>query len=284
MVSISSVPRPCRKALSPLCSLIIVPIILAGVLSGCAASHAANAPATHAASPTVTLASTATPTGTPTPRLFAAFTCAAGSLPIGNGYTQIRCTLASEGPFSVLSASFTGQGTNGELDYQRLAADGWLEIDQEHGDSPYGAIGHALYFNQSAWFAVEYNYPAATMALEQGVPMSGPAPVPCGQTLTSGSSQVQGVPTPSGMVTTKAGAYSFAPACLQDVLHFYTSTLPAAGWTLTQSFEPPPGSVAGTPVTAVTAVVSRGSTTLAVWLAGGDGIPTMIAVNTTPPV
>lgn len=257
-------------------------LMIAGVLlGGCATSPGANTPATRAASPTGT-ATTVAPTATPTPRPITAFTCAAGSLPIGSGYTRTRCIVTPEGPYNVLSASFTGQGTTGPVDDPRLAADGWLMVDQSHGDSPNGAIGHALYFNQSAWFAVEYSYPAATMALEEGIPLSGAAAVPCGQTLTAGSSQIQGMPMPGALVTTKAGAYTFTPACLQDVLRLYTSVLPAAGWTLMQPFQAPPGSVAGTSVTTVMAIVSRGSTTLDIWLAGGDGTPTRITVG--PPV
>jgi hypothetical protein len=266
--------------------LVIVSVVLGVVLGGCGASPNANTSATRAASPTATVAPTLVPTVmptlVPTPPPFRAFTCAAGSLPIGNGYTQIHCSVASEGQYSVLNASYTGQGTNGEVDDPQLVANGWLMIDQAHGDSPNGAIGHALYFNQSAWFAVEYSYPAATMALEQGIPLTGPAAVPCGPTLTAGSSQLQGVPTPSGLVTTRAGAFTFVPACMQDVQRFYTSALPPAGWTLTQPFQAPPGSVAGAPVTTVMATVSRGSTTLQVWLAGGDATPTKIAVG--PPV
>jgi hypothetical protein len=182
-----------------------------------------------------------------------------------------------------LRASFTGQGPNGPIDVPRLLATGWQVIDQSHGDSPNGAIGHDLYFNQSAWFADEYSYPAQTMALEQGVPQNGVAPVACGQAMTAGSAQIQGVPMPSGLVTTGAGAYTFAPACLSDVQRFYTSALPLAGWTLAQPFQAPPSPVAVGPVTTLVATVSRGSTTLSLWLTGGDGTPTAIAVGPLSP-
>lgn len=274
MPSTATMPRLCRMALNSLGGL----IALLMILRSCAASPGVNTPATRVARPTASLA----PTATARPHPFSASTCAAGSLPIGSGYTQVHCAIASEGPYSLLRASYMGQGASGAVDDARLAADGWLTIDQAHGDSPNGAIGYALYFNQSAWLAVEYSYPETTMALEQGVPMSGPAPVPCGQILTAGSGQIQGVPTPSGMVTTRAGAYTFAPACLDDVKRFYTSALPLAGWTLMQSFQAPPGSVAGTPVTTAIAMVSRNGTTLTVWLAGGEGTPTTIVNRSRP--
>jgi hypothetical protein len=258
------------------------------IISGCAASHGATASATRVASPTATIA----PTATPTPHPVTAFTCAPGSLPVESGYTQIDCAVAPQGPYSVLRASYTGQGPNGPIDDPRLAAAGWLVVDQTHGDSPSGAIGQALYFNQSAWYTVQYSYPASTMTVEQGIPLRGTAPIPCGQSLTAGSTQIQGVPTPSGIVLTGpsmvspsagsyAGTYIFVPACLQDVQQFYKTALAAAGWTLIQSFLPPPGSVAGSPVTTEIAYVSRGGTTLTVWLAGGEGTPTRIWVTTT---
>jgi hypothetical protein len=176
------------------------------------------------------------------------------------------------------------------VDYQRLAAQGWLTIDQTHGDSPSGSIGQDLYFNQSAWFVVGYSYPAATMSVELGIPLGGTAPIPCGQTLTAGSRQIQGIPAPGSMVSsgistisTNAGSltgpYLFVPACLQDVEQFYQIALSAAGWTLQQPFQLPPGSVAGSPVTTETATVSRGTTTLTLWLAGGQGTSTRIEVE-----
>jgi hypothetical protein len=165
--------------------------------------------------------------------------------------------------------------------------------DQTHGDSPYGAIGQALYFNQSAWFVVGYSYPASTMAVEQGIPLSGAAPVPCGQALTTGTAEIQGIPTPTSTVSigistvspnagSYAGPYILVPACLQDVEQFYKTSLSAAGWTLVQPFLPPPGSVTGSPVTTDTATVSRGATILTLWLAGSEGTSTRIWVVTPP--
>jgi hypothetical protein len=81
------------------------------------------------------------------------------------------------------------------------------------------------------------------------------------------------------MVSTSAGRYTFAPACLQDVLQFYMGALSAAGWTVTAPFQPPPGSVAGSPVTTETATVSRGNTTVMLSLADGEGTPTIITVE-----
>jgi hypothetical protein len=262
-------------------------IAVLAILSGCATNPSVTATTTRVASPTATIA----PTATPTPHPVTAFTCAPGSLPIDSGYTQINCTVAPQGPYSILRASYTGQGPNGPIDDPRLAAAGWLVVDQTHGDSPSGAIGQALYFNQSAWYMVQYSYPAATMTVEQGIPLRGTAPIPCGQSLAAGRVQIQGIPMPSSMVSpgtsmvspgagSYAGAYIFVPACLQDVQQFYKTALAAAGWTLVQPFIPPPGSVAGSPVTTEIANVSRGGTMLTVWLAGGEGTPTRIWVTT----
>jgi hypothetical protein len=256
------------------------------LLSGCAASHGATAPATRVASSTATIA----PTATPAPHPVTAFTCAPGSLPIGTGYTQIDCTVGPKGPYSILHANYTGQGPNGPVDDPRLTAAGWLMVDQSHGDSPSGAIGQDLYFNQSAWFAVGYSYPASTMTVEQGIPVGGTAPIPCGQALTTGTAEIQGIPTPSSMVSTGTsmvsigagtylGSYILVPACLQDVQQFYKTVLSAAGWTLVQPFLPPPGSVTGSPVTTDAATVSRGATILTLWLSGGEGTPTRIAIH-----
>jgi hypothetical protein len=259
------------------------------IISGCAASQSAKAPATPTARPTATVA----PTATPIPHPVTAFTCAPGSLPVESGYTQIACTVAPQGPYSILHASYTGQGQNGQVDDPRLAAAGWLLADQTHGDSPFGAIGQALYFNQSAWFIVGYSYPASTMTVEQGIPLAGAAPISCGQALTAGTAEIQGIPTPSSMTTigistvspsagSYAGAYIVVPACLQDVEQFYKAALSAAGWMLVQPFLPPPGSVTGSPVTTHTAVVSHGATILTLWLAGSEGTPTRIWVVTPP--
>jgi hypothetical protein len=271
---------------SDLASLLSALITVLAILGGCATHQRVTAPATRAPSPTATIA----PTDTPTPHPVTAYTCAPGSLPIESGYTQIDCTIAPQGPYSVLHASYTGQGPNGPIDDPRLAADSWLVVDQTHGDSPYGAIGQALYFNQSAWFVVGYSYPASTMAVEQGIPLAGAAPIPCGQALITGTAEIQGIPTPSSMVSigistvstsagSIAGPYILVPACLQDVQQFYKTALAAAGWTLVQPFLPPPGSVTGSPVTTDTATVSHGTTILTLWLAGGEGTPTRITVE-----
>jgi hypothetical protein len=257
--------------------------VLAFLLAGCASGGAGTVPAgesatTHAPGPTATSAATATPV----PHPVTAFTCAAGSLPIGSGYTRIGCTITSAGPNRLLRASYTGQGSNGPVDYSRLTAEGWLVVDQTHGDSPNGAIGQYLYFNQSAWFAVGYSYPASTMTVEQGIPLRGAAPIPCGQALTVGTARIQGIPTPSSMVSTGAGSYILIPACLQDVEQFYTAALTAAGWTVSQPFQLPPGSVEGTPVTTEAATVTRGNSTLSVFLSGAEGTPTQFAVIDSP--
>jgi hypothetical protein len=264
-------------------------VVLIGVLlivSGCATSQNATVSATPTAHPTATLA----PTATPIPHPVSAFTCAAGSLPIGSGFTQINCAVGHEGPYNVLHASYTGRATNSELDFPRLTHAGWIMIDRTQRESPNGAIDEDLYFNESAWFADEYSYPASTMSLDQGIPTSGAAPIPCGQTLSTGDGQillglsggpVQGFPTPSGMVLTSVGGYTFAPACLQDVLQFYTTALPAAGWTVTAPFQSVFGSGAELPVEPVTATVSRGNTTLALWLDGNEGTPTHIWVTSS---
>jgi hypothetical protein len=264
-----------------------LPGVLVGallIISGCAASQSATVSTTPTARPTATVA----PTAPPIPHPVSAFTCAAGSLPIGSGFTQINCSIGPEGPYNMLHASYTGQATDSPADVPRLTAAGWLTIDQTHGDSPYGAIGQDLFFNESAWYADQYSYPASTMSLEQGIPVSGAAPIPCGQTLTPGGGQihfspfggpVQGFPTPSDMVTISAGRYTFVPACLQDVLRFYTAALSTAGWTVTAPFQPPPGSVAGSPVMTETATVSRGNTTLTLSLSGGEGTPTIITAE-----
>jgi hypothetical protein len=178
------------------------------------------------------------------------------------------------------------------VDDPRLTAAGWLTIDQTHGDSPSGAIGEDLYFDESAWFAVGYSYPASTMSLEQGIPINGAAPIPCGQSLRVGKGQilltpfggqVQGIPTPSNVVTTSAGSYTLAPACFQDVLRFYTAALTSAGWTVIQPFQPPPGSDASPLLTTEATTVSLGNTMVTLWLYGGEGTPTRIAVTYASP-
>jgi len=261
-------------------------VTVLALLSGCA-GHSVSATSTP--SPTATSAATATPV----PHHVTAFTCAAGSLPVGSGYTRISCTITRAGPNSVLRASYTGQGSNGPVNYTRLTSEGWLVVDQTHGDSPNGAIGQYLYFNQSAWFAVAYSYPASTMTVEQGIPLRGAAPISCGQALTVGTAKIQGVPTPSSMVSTgtslvsvgagsRLGSYLLVPACLRDVEQFFTAALATAGWKVLEPFQLPPGGVEGTPVTAEAATVTRGSITLSVMLIGGEGTPTLLGVVVTP--
>lgn len=255
---------------------------IAFMLAGCSASGEHTAlPA--AGAPTATLAPTAARTGTSvsatsTPHAIATFGCTPGDMPVAATSRQITCSSQVVGAFTILVATYTTTLTDPPIDEARLAARGWQLIDQGHGDSPFGAIGGALYFNQSAWLAVHYDNPARTLQIEEGIPADPLAVVQCGKTITAASGQIAGVPLPTDLVLSQGGDYRIALACLADVQRFYEVAMPAAGWSVFQPFRMPDGASAGAPTTVVQATFTHGTTSVSVSLSSGNLMPTAIAI------
>lgn len=259
-----------------------LPLGIAFVLAGCSAGNEGRVslPAAHA--PTATRAPTAAPTGTsvpatPTPHAIVTFGCAPGDMPVAASSHQITCSSQVTGAFTILVLTYTTVPTDPPIDDARLAARGWQLIDQGHGDSPSGAIGGALYFNQSAWLTVHYDNPARTLQIEEGIPADPLAVVLCGKTITAGSGQIAGVPLPTYLVVSQG--YRIALACLADVQRFYEAAMPAAGWSVFQPFRLPDGASADAPITRVQAIFTHGTTSVSVWLSGGDLMLTEVTVG-----
>jgi hypothetical protein len=195
-------------------------------------------------------------------------------------YTRASCDTSTEQGFQILRASYTAApGAGITLDDSRMTSAGWLVIQQEHGDSPNGAIGSALYFGMGAWFSVQYNIPAGTLSVEQGIPTSPQASVPCGSALAFGGEPRKGVPLPTGSLTADGGLYTVAPVCLQDVAQFYPTALHTAGWTQMQPFQTPPGGSGSATVTVLVGTYSSSGSTVDIWLSGAPGTLTAIIVG-----
>lgn len=223
---------------------------------------------------------TRAPTATATPHPVTTFTCAPGSLPVAQMYTRASCDTSTEQGFQILRASYTAvPGAGITLDDSRMTSAGWLVIQQEHGDSPNGAIGTALYFGMSAWFTVQYDIPVGTLSVEQSIPANPQASVPCGAALAFGGEPRKGVPLPTGSLTADSGLYTVAPVCLQDVAQFYPTALHTAGWTQMQPFQTPLGGSGSATVTVLVGTYSSSGSTVDIWLSGAPGTPTAIIIG-----
>jgi len=196
---------------------------------------------------------------------------------VGQGYTRTSCAVTTQGNYHVLRASYTGKSNDYFVNEQRLRADGWLLIQQEHGDSPYGSIGDAIYTGAGAWFAFNYDYPTGIYSLEQGVPSNAQTAGSCGQSLSAGTTQQHGIPLPANSQTTDDGMYTIVPACTDDLQRFYTAILPGAGWTLTQPFQR--WQNAQPPLALVVGTANHGSTNLDISLGSDGSVPTIIMIR-----
>ena len=80
------------------------------------------------------------------------------------------------------------------------------------------------------------------------------------------------------LMLSQGGDYRIALACLADVQRFYEAAMPAAGWSVFQSFRTPDGARSDAPITVVQAVFTHGTTSVSVSLSSGNLMPTAIAI------
>ncbi len=225
---------------------------------------------------------------TATPHSVVAYTCASKNLPVDSSYALKSCTLsntvsATDGQLNnveILRSTYVGprQQSGTVVDSTKLQADRWQSIEQESvGKAPSSRSGDALFFNQRAWLTYHYDNAAGTLSVEEAIPTDVKALVTCGQALTTGTAQRQGLPLPSTAVTTDSGLYTVVPACLNDVKAYYPAALSAAGWTQTQAFKATATGSSGVP--ALLGTYTHNGTSLAIWLSGASGTCTAIIVR-----
>lgn len=256
---------------------------LATAISGCAMT------ASPASSPSVNAGATATAAiaATPTPHPIAAFTCAAGSLPILEATTRTSCSVSTQSGVQVLLATYAGaSGTATRVDENALATAGWQVLMMGHGDGVYSSVETAVFAYQSAWFAYERiarSDGTFTLNVKTSVP-SDNAPIACGQAAVAGSTQLGSIELPAGSVTVWTGdefaaPAAVVPACVAEIAHFYETLLPAAGWHIDTPFISTSRDPNLDPTQHKSAVFTRGSTQLSIALAGHLGALTCITIQ-----
>ncbi len=261
----------------------VASIGLAAAVSGCVATAGAGS------SPNANVVATATSaiTPTPPPRPIAAFTCAAGSLPVQPATARTTCTVSTEPSAPLLRATYTGAGSSQPTpDENTLTAAGWKLALRGNSDHAVTNQGYSVYVYQSAWIAFQWGERsdgAIDLTVQSSVPSSN-APIACGQTPSASSAQIKGIVLPEQSFPLSANNWSLlpmaiTPVCAADVERFYETALPAAGWHVDTPFV---NTSADPSVTHVKhAIFILGNTQATITAAGFPGTPTLIIVTTT---
>ena len=253
----------------------VVAVSLAVAGSGCATTAGTGASSPSAGVATATLAAT------PTPHPIAAYTCAAGSLPVRPEVTRTSCSVSTERGAPVLRAAYAGSAGSGpSVDEYALRTTGWKIADAEHGDGAVTSQGYGVYIYESAYFAFQWtaSSDSSLLTIQTSVPPNDP-PVPCGQAPTAGSALLKGVVLPAGSFLLLDGSMALTPACAADVQSFYEAWLPAAGWHEELPFIPVSQDPSATQLKR--AVFTRGTVRATITTAGYPGTQTFILVGTT---
>lgn len=241
-------------------------VVLAGCDAGATAQSSATAPASGAL-PTAT--ATHPPAATATAQVVLSFTCAPGGFPISASAVQASCQVSEQDGARVTTAKFTGATY---LDEAKLAAAGWQHMDGAHGDGVVTSMGQDIYVDQNAWLVSSWTASSdgtSSISVEVSIPDGGTTPITCGKRIVAGAASKNGVFLPADSFTPGQSTYLLTPACETDLQQWYTANLATAGWTIYQSFAPPPGS-AGAIGTIMQAGISQGSVSLYLRLRGID--------------
>lgn len=276
----ASAPASSRARRIPQLMIWMAAVSLALAVSGCATTMGGtgSSPTGSAiAAATITLIPTATP------RPIAAFTCAAGSLPVRPASTRTNCSISAQHGAQVLSATYAngGAGSQPSVDENALTAAGWKIAAAAHGDGAVTSQGYGVYFYQSSWFAFEWTGNSSgsfKLSIQTSVSPDNAA-VACGQTPTASSATLNGIVLPSGSFLLLDGTIALAPACAADAQRFYEAALAAAGWHEDQPFANisyGPGSDQ-----VKDAIFTRGDTQAIITTAGYPGTRTLIIVGTS---
>ena len=182
----------------------------------------------------------------------------------------------------VLQATYAAHaGLTPSVNEYDLTTSGWRIATAGHGDGMVTSEGYGIYLNQSAWFAFEWtsnSNSGLNLMIQTSVP-PGATPITCGQTPAADSTQLLGIALPAGafQMPHLIDATALAPACADDVEHFYEAVLPTAGWSLSQPF----ANISYDPGTSQVkaAVFTRGSAKATITIAGYPGTQTVIIVT-----
>jgi hypothetical protein len=214
--------------------------LLGCMLAVCGCGVASTYLGAPSATGTTAAATPSPPAQAPASPAPVAFTCAMGSLPVGAPFTQMNCTISSQGAQRVVTGKYTTTSGGLGVDEPALLQAGWTAVEQKHGDGP-ASSGYDLYFNQNAWFAwhwVARSDNTGEVDIETGMPAQA-ALISCGRVLGPGSAQQNGFPLPDGTIVTDPDALLIVPACSADVQRYFKTTMQAQGWTVSDPFTPP---------------------------------------------
>jgi hypothetical protein len=262
--------RSCTRMLVVLGCLGCLCVTLA--FASCAPSSVREAP-TPSASAGATTGSTPAATAS-SPRSVAAFSCAAGSLPVTSSSTRTSCAVHTENGMVLVTATYTFTNPSQLVDETPLRAAGWVLAGLVNEDGPGGSGTWFLYLKQGSWISWGGSTQDGMLGVWAGVPMNG-APIGCGKTLTGASAPHGDVPLPQGTQT--VAIFLIAPFCLQDVESFYATTLTAAGWAADGPFQVE--SASGAAVATASATFTRNGVSAHLYLTGADGTSTVISIN-----
>lgn len=255
----------------------IVMVGLAIAVSGCAAAGSTSAAPSASATPS---ANAATPTTIPHP--IPAFTCDAGSLPVRPASTRKSCSVGTLFGVGVLRATYaTTAGAQPSVDENDLITSGWQIATAAGGDGVVTSEGYSVYLYQSAWFVFEWTGNSSgnrQLTVQTSVP-PGATPIVCGKTPPMGSGRLKDIVLPDRaiMISILGESASFAPACIDDVQHFYEALLPASGWRIVQPFANTTYAPGTTQVT--WADISRNGAKATITITGYPGTQTLILIT-----
>ncbi len=265
--------RPAKHPLLVLMALGILCTSLA--LGGCTTTSTAiahEAP-TPSASNGAQVESTPSPEPSPTAVAVAAFSCAAGSLPVTSTAIQTSCTAQSANGVATVQATYTSTGAGSFVDENLLIAAGWVIAGLTNADGLGFSGTWYLYLNQGSWITWGPTENGA-MGVWASVPVKG-APIRCGKAITGDALPHMKIPLPHGTQTVTV--FQIAPFCVQDVVSFYTTALAAARWTADEPFQLANASDSG--AATASATFTRNGESVHLFLIGAAGTPTEITIS-----